>query len=118
MGRKLETDAEIIHEGRKFFQQGLEIIMVSMGARGLLVFDEKAAFKVVPPQIEVKSTIGSGDSAFAAFLLGLEQGKSLAECGIMAAAAGAATAMSPGVELVNADDFAQLMPLVKCEELN
>lgn len=117
VGKKLETDAEIIREGQKFFEEGIEIIMVSMGARGLLVFNKDSAHKITPPKIEVKSTIGSGDSAFATFLLGLERGKSIAESAIMGAAAGAATAMSPGVELVHPEDYEKLLPAVQCEEI-
>ncbi|MDJ0626470.1 MAG: 1-phosphofructokinase [Candidatus Caenarcaniphilales bacterium] len=115
--KKVETDQEIIREGQKFIQQGIEIIIVSMGSRGLVVFDKDLAFHITPPKIEVKSTIGSGDSTLAAFLLGLEQGKKIDECGIMGAAAGAATAMSPGVELVRLNDYEKLFKDVKCEQI-
>ncbi len=117
VGHSVETEAEIIKAGQDLIKQGIEIIIVSMGAKGLIVFDKQEAFKVIPPKIEVNSTIGSGDSALAAFLLGLEQGKNLDECGIMAAAAGAGTAMTPGVELVRMEDFQRLIKEVKCEPI-
>jgi 6-phosphofructokinase 2 len=118
IGQNVETDQEIIQAGQQFIQEGIEIIIVSMGSKGMLVFNDSKAYKITPPKIEVNSTIGSGDSAMAAFLLGLEQGKSIDECGIMAAAAGAGTAMTPGVELVKQSDFARLIPEVKCEQVS
>jgi fructose-1-phosphate kinase PfkB-like protein len=36
----------------------------------------------------------------------------------MGAAAGAATAMSPGVELVSLEDFQKLLPEVKCQPVS
>jgi 6-phosphofructokinase 2 len=118
IGKTVETHQEIIQSGQEFLKEGIEIIIVSMGSKGLLVFDTNQAFHVTPPKIEVNSTIGSGDSALAAFLLGLEQGKSIDECGVMGAAAGAATAMSPGVELVSLEDFQKLLPEVKCQPVS
>jgi 6-phosphofructokinase 2 len=117
IGYNVETDQEIIKAGQPFIEGGVEIIIVSMGAKGLLVFNKDQAYKVTPPKIEVNSTIGSGDSAMAAFLLGLSQNKDLAECGVMAAAAGAGTALTPGVELVREQDFKKLLNEVKCEKI-
>lgn len=118
ISRKVETDKEILEAGKVFIENGIEIIIVSMGAEGLIVFDKEKAYKIVPPKIEVNSTIGSGDSAMAAFLLGLEEQKPIDECGIMAAAAGAGTALTPGVDLVRSEDFHRLMKEVICQPIS
>ena len=54
----------------------------------------------------------------AAFLLGLEEQKPIDECGIMAAAAGAGTALTPGVDLVRSEDFHRLMKEVICQPIS
>jgi 1-phosphofructokinase family hexose kinase len=117
VGQTLHERSEIVAAGRQFMEKGVEIIIVSQGARGLLVFNREEAHFIEPPKVEANSTVGSGDSTLAAFLLAWEQGKSLQECGIMGAAAGAATAMSPGVELVRKSDFDSTLPRVRATRL-
>jgi len=118
VGKKVESENQIIRAGQDFLKAGLEIILVSRGSKGLLVFNKEEAFRIEPPKIEVNSTVGSGDSTLAAFLLGLEKGKNIAESGIMAAAAGAATAMSLGVELVQINDYQNIIQQVSCTKIN
>ncbi|MDX1918622.1 MAG: 1-phosphofructokinase [Candidatus Caenarcaniphilales bacterium] len=118
VGRVCQSDAEILQAGQTFIKAGIEVIMVSMGAKGLLVFNKYEAYRLTPPRIEVKSTIGSGDSTLAAFVHGLKIGKNIADAAIMGTAAGAATAMSPGVELVNFNDYMNLLPQVVCEPVS
>ncbi len=119
IGRELKDDDDILRSARELLQQfGIEIILLTMGSKGLFVISPDKSFRVKAPQIEVRSTIGSGDSALAAFMCGLELEYSLAECAMMAVAAGAATAMSPGVELVRIEDYRTLLKGVQCENLN
>ena len=62
--------------------------------------------------MEVKNTIGAGDSAVAGFVYGLVEGKSLKEALIYAVAAGTATTLRPGTALCQRDDFLKLVPRV------
>ncbi len=70
--------------------------VITLGARGALLSDGVTTFHAVPPSIEVKSAVGSGDSFFAALLLALEQGQTPAEALRSGVAAGAANALSVG----------------------
>lgn len=117
VGFEPKTEKEYVSAGRELIKQGLEMVIISRGPDGLLVLDGKDAFQIISPKVEVKSTIGSGDSALAAFILGLENGKGLDECGAMAAAAGAGTAMSDGVELVSKEDYEKLLPKAEYRKL-
>ncbi len=117
IGYMPQNESEFIKAGQELIKRGIEIIIISRGAQGLIIFNDSEAFIIKPPKVEVKSTIGSGDSTLAAFLYGYEQGKSLSECGIMGAAAGTSTAMSPGVELVDLKDYNNLLDKIECERL-
>jgi len=117
VGQSCESEQEIIQAGQQFLKQGIDIIIVSRGAQGLVVFDKNEAYQVTPPSIQVQSTIGSGDSTLAAFMLGVEQAKPLDQCAIMGAAAGAATAMSAGVELVHLKGYESLLTEIKCDKI-
>ncbi|MHC4598487.1 MAG: PfkB family carbohydrate kinase, partial [Planctomycetota bacterium] len=59
----------------------------------------------------------AGDATLGAFLLQRSRGRDRAECLRMAAAAGAATAMTPGVELCHEADVEKLMPGVEVREV-
>jgi len=87
--------------------------MVTMGPQGLVVCTQDEGLHAQPPIVEARSTIGSGDSSLAAFILGLTRKMDLSECARTAAAAGAATALTPGTELCHREDVERLMPMVK-----
>lgn len=117
IGREVNTREELIEAAKDLMSEyKLEVIMISRGSKGLIIMNKDEAYELAPPKIKANSTIGSGDSTLAAFLLGQEQGKPLLESGQMGVAAGAATAMSPGVELVDIQDYAQIYGKVSCSE--
>jgi 6-phosphofructokinase 2 len=93
-------------------EQGVDIVLVSMGARGILLVAEKEQYLASPPKVKVKNTIGAGDSAVAGFIYGWAGGKSLKEALTYAVAAGTATTLRPGTALCQKDDFLRLVPEV------
>lgn len=101
---------EIISAAQSVREKGIRIVLVSMGSRGILLIGEKEQYLASPPKVEVKNTIGAGDSAVAGFVYGLIKGKSLKEVLIYAVAAGTATTLRPGTALCQKDDFLKLIP--------
>jgi 6-phosphofructokinase 2 len=107
---KLITMDEIIRAAQSVHKQGVGIVLVSMGAKGILLFSRKERYLASPPKVKVKNTIGAGDSAVAGFVYGLVRGKSLKKALINAVAAGTATTLRPGTALCQKDDFLKLIP--------
>ena len=100
---------EIISVAKGVHKQGIGIVLVSMGAKGIVLIGEKEQLLASPPKIEVKNTIGAGDSSVAGFVHGLVKGKSLREALINSVAAGTATTLRPGTALCQKDDFLRLV---------
>jgi 6-phosphofructokinase 2 len=73
--------------------------------------------KVVPPDVQVMSTVGAGDSTVAGLVLKLSQGGNLAEASRLAVAAGTAATLTSGTELCHKADVERLLPLVEIEQL-
>ena len=96
-GHPLTSEAAIVQAARDLIQQGLRIVVVSMGAEGAIFVDPQTAVHAQPPVIDVKSTVGAGDAMVAGTLVGLLQGKSLADCARLgtAFALGALTQIGP-----------------------
>jgi 6-phosphofructokinase 2 len=109
---RLRTVDEIIRAAQSVHKQGVRIVLVSMGAKGILLFSRKERYLASPPKVRVKNTIGAGDSAVAGFVYGLAMGKSLKKALIYAVAAGTATTLRPGTALCQKNDFLNLIPEV------
>lgn len=117
LGIKLKNERSIVKAVKSLLDQGIEIVAISRGKDPLIISDGKKVLKLTPPQVEVNSTVGAGDSAIAGLVMKLSQGGSFEEAARLAVAAGAATALTPGVELCHSEDVARLLPLVKVERL-
>lgn len=74
-------------------------VVVSRGADGAVMASPEGVFQGISPEIQVKSTIGSGDSMIAGILWALETGKSYADALRWGLASGAATASTDGTEI-------------------
>ena len=65
-GRKYNSDNEVVEDIKKLIDGGVELVVVSMGGDGSIIANETETYRVRPFPIEVKSTVGSGDSMVAA----------------------------------------------------
>jgi len=117
VGRKLEGIGEIAGAARGVHEQGVGMVLVSMGAEGIILIAEKEQYLAVPPDVKVVNTIGAGDSAVAGFVYGLATGKPLKEALRYAVAAGTATTLRPGTALCEKEDFLRLLPEVQLREV-
>ncbi len=117
LGKEFTRVEDVASAAQELLQRGVEMVMVTMGPDGLVVCAEGEKFHAQPPVVEARSTIGSGDSSLAAFMLGLSRGEKLSECARLAAAAGAATALTPGTELCHREDVERFTSMVKVRTL-
>jgi len=117
LGAKLKDEESIIQAAKTFVEQGIEVATISRGPAGFIVATRKQLLKVTAPQVEVRSTVGAGDSAIAGLVLSLTRGDTIEEASRLAVAAGTATALTPGTELCHRQDVERLLPLVKLENL-
>ena len=116
-GRELKGLDDVVSAAKSINQQGVEIVLVSMGAKGILLVSDGQQYLAVPPNVNVESTIGAGDSSVAGFVSGLVQGKDLKQCLIYAVAAGTATTLRQGTALCQKDDFERIVPQVVLTDL-
>jgi len=115
VGKELRDREDILAAAREINRQGVEIVLVSMGSRGILLVTKGREYHAVPPKVDIVGTIGAGDSSVAGFIYGLASGKDLKEALIYAAAAGTATTLSHGTALCQKEDFEAIVPQVKLE---
>jgi len=106
------ADAEephLVAECRRWIElRRCEVVVLSLGAAGVLLVDNAGAERLPSPTVPVRSTVGAGDSMLAGILLRLRQGRPLREAVLFGIAAGAATVMNPGTELCHREDAERL----------
>lgn len=71
VGRKLESLEDIQQAALGFIDQGIQVVAVSMGDRGALITDGEQTLYAPRVPVEVKSTVGAGDSMVAGLIAGL-----------------------------------------------
>jgi 6-phosphofructokinase 2 len=104
----LATDfaKELIRDGK------CEVVVLSLGGSGAVLVNKEIVVHIHPPEVEIKSTVGAGDSLLAGIVLSLENKKSLEEAVKYGVACGTAATMNPGTELCTkkqADHLYQVM---------
>ena len=118
VNRPIKNDEDIIEASMQLCSRGIEIVIVSFGARGALVVTKKEAFKFESPEVEVRSKVGAGDSLIGGLLVSLEKGLSLKESARYAAAAGTAAVITEGTKLCLRDDVDKMVDSIKVKSLD
>ena len=98
-------------------EQGIENVMISLGAQGAVLSCEDGCFSVNAPSVEVLSTIGAGDSSIAGFLAAAEQGCSPAQMLKRAVCYGSAACQTEGTQPPKRDAVKHLMDQVTVQKI-
>ncbi|OPY72266.1 MAG: 6-phosphofructokinase isozyme 2 [Syntrophorhabdus sp. PtaU1.Bin058] len=88
----------------KPYENIVEYIVVSMGARGVVGISGKGNFHAAPPKVKVRSSIGSGDSLLAGVVYVLSDGGTFEDALVQGVACGTARALNPGNDLCTKED--------------
>ncbi|MDR2007639.1 MAG: 1-phosphofructokinase [Alphaproteobacteria bacterium] len=96
-GCNLNSTEEIIETCAYFFENGAQNVIVSLGGEGSLCLNNKGVYKANPIKLNVKNTVGAGDSMVAGFIYGVSQNKTLEDCYKLAVSASLATIAGEGL---------------------
>lgn len=114
-GKELLSEEEIIAAAESLVKSGnCQVVVVSLGNKGAILVTAQEKLKIVPPQVEVKSTVGAGDSMVAGIVALLASGKGLVEAFKYGIASGTAATLSPGTELCHLADVVDLYKQLQC----
>lgn len=107
---------DLLPAARKIVQSGVEIVLISMGAQGMLAVTAQETYQAIPPEVKVVSPVGAGDAALAGFVLALTQGMEIREALIQGVAAGTAAVMTPGTALCRKADVEKIKKKIFIEK--
>lgn len=117
LGRELHTTEDIRAAAQTFVDTGVRHVVVSMGKDGALYVGEQGCYYAPEIPVQVRSTVGAGDSLVGGLLYGLVKHGSLREALRAGAAAGTASVMTDGTQLIIPSDFMRLWNQVQIQEL-
>jgi 1-phosphofructokinase len=112
---KLESVEQIVKAAQRFFEYGVEKVVVSLGKDGGLFIDNNNTVHAQGLKVDVKSTVGAGDSMVAALAFAIEREYSLEETVILSTATSAANVMTSGTQPADIKDILELEKKVKFE---
>ncbi len=109
LGCSLESDLEIIQAGKFLSEDGIQIVMVSLGERGSMVFHNGYIYRIRVPQVDVISSIGAGDSMVGGFIASLIRDYDFEFALRVAAACGTANVMETEQGKVDMHNMKKIM---------
>lgn len=68
VGRTLNSIGDVIDAGRELCNHGIEVVLASLGADGMLAITAEREWAARTPPVKVINTVGAGDATLAGFL--------------------------------------------------
>jgi len=118
LARKIMNITEAVECSRLIMKKyGIEIVAVSMGEKGALFVNKEVTIFAQGLTVDVKSTVGAGDSMVAALAYAIDEGYAFEKAITLAVAAGTANVMTCGTEPSSLDVIKDLEKQVQWEYL-
>ncbi len=117
LGIELRTMRAIRDAALLFIRLGVQHSVVSMGAMGAMYISADKTLFAPSLRVETKSTVGAGDAMIGGMLKGYEIEKDMAKAFRYGIAAGAASVMTEGTQLIVRSDFENLLDQVRVQEV-
>ena len=116
-GKPMNSREAIIAAARDLHDEGIGIVVISLGSKGSLVSCNEGVYDVNVPKIDTVNTVGCGDSMIAGFSVGMSRGLPIEEVIRLASAVSAANAMRMETGFVVMDDVNMLMPQIRIKKI-
>lgn len=115
IGRKTNSLAEVIQAGQELLKYGIHIIVVSLGAEGVVFITKAKNIFAKGIEVVAKSTVGAGDSMVAAITLSLANNDQLEDMIKLAVATATAKVMVEGSQCGEISKIHQFKEMVKMQ---
>ena len=117
VGCRLETMADVRDAALRYIDKGVEIVAVSLGSDGAFITDADESLYAPRLNIEVKSTVGAGDSMVAGLVAGFMAEHSLEETFRMGVACAAARCATESAKSVDKTIYKAFLDMVQIERV-
>ena len=116
-GKSVRSVQEYLLAARRLVRQGVQVVIVSLGAKGALFVTSEEAFHSVAPAVEVRSKVGAGDSLIGGVAWGLHRKMSLRDAAKLGVAASSSAVMRGAPRLCLKSDLKNLVERVEIRQM-
>lgn len=117
LGKEINSDAELIEALEDSEFDGIEWVVVTLGADGSIVKHQKDYYRVEIPTINVVNPVGSGDSTIAGLAYALSEGKSPKDVIKSGMVTGMLNTQEEKTGFINVDNFDELFDKITVEKI-
>lgn len=107
-GMNIDNEDKVIKIAKKILEYGVKYVVISLGSEGAIFISREKVAKVNGLKVEVKSTVGAGDSMVAAMAVAVESNYSFEEAIKLACATSTANVMTEGTQTGRFEDIEKL----------
>lgn len=109
VGKEKLEETDVDQAAKLIISQGkAEVVVVSLGSKGAVLFSASEKIRIEAPPVAVKSTVGAGDSMVAGMISVLVKGGDYKKVLSMGIACGSATTMTEGTGLFTRENAKHL----------
>ena len=118
LGRKINNNADLKKGAKYLLDQGVNIVMISLGEKGAFIASEAEGYRIYTPQVKVsQTTVGAGDTMVAGLAAEIDDNQSLKETGIFAATLATAYVKSGSIAKINDKLIKRIKNSTKVEKI-
>lgn len=118
MGVSINSEEDIINGANYILNKGVEIVVVSLGKDGSMIFYDNEIYRVKAPNIKAINPVGSGDSMVAGFAISLMRKYDFEHMLKFATACGTANAMELETGKVDSNNVDRIIEEIKIEKMS
>lgn len=116
-GKELKSHEALQEAAKQLLAEGIRYVAVSMGSKGVRLYTDKSALFAEAPKVQVKGTVGAGDTMVAVFAHALEKGEAPESCLQLAVSASAACVEAGGASELTTELIYKYADIVKVTEI-
>ena len=116
-GQRMDSLSQVRDAAKRYIDMGVEVVAVSLGADGALIANSSETLYAPRMNIEVKSTVGAGDSMVAGLVAGFMGDCDLEDAFRMGVACASARCMTEGYKAVDRTVYKAFLDMVKIERI-
>jgi len=117
IGNAISTEEGIIKAVSPMIKEGINIVAVSLGREGCLVFNDNYMYRVRTPKVKAVNPVGSGDAMIAGFAVSLKRNYGFENMLKLAAACGTANALEEETGKIDINNINRLIEDIIIEKI-
>lgn len=117
-GRSLNNTYDIVSECKNLINLGAKRVLLSMGDKGAILVDKDTTYHALAPKVDVKSTVGAGDTMLASSVISIIRGDTGVDILKNAVAGGTSAVMSDGTNPLSIANYNMLIKKIEVSKIN